>query len=75
MNVTLSSNLTSEFLQLFGCMFCSPVTGICDRKNFDSLLWATITVFQVNWKWHLVSFFKSYISHFWIFFEFDFSYF
>ena len=29
-------------------MFCHPTTGICDRKNFDSLLWATITVFQVT---------------------------
>ena len=35
-------------MQLFGCMFCDPNTGICDRKNFDSLLWATITVFQVD---------------------------
>ena len=34
-------------MQLFGCMFCDPITGLCDRKNFDSLLWATVTVFQV----------------------------
>ena len=36
-------------MNLFGCKFCD-FTGdvkICDRKNFDSLLWATVTVFQV----------------------------
>ena len=35
-------------MNLFGCKFCDPETGICDRKNFDSLLWATVTVFQVS---------------------------
>ena len=35
-------------MNLFGCKFCDPETGICDRKNFDSLLWATVTVFQVR---------------------------
>ena len=34
-------------MNLFGCKFCDPETKICDRKNFDSLLWATVTVFQV----------------------------
>ena len=34
-------------MNLFGCKFCDPDTGVCDRKNFDSLLWATVTVFQV----------------------------
>ena len=34
-------------MNLFGCKFCDPETGVCDRKNFDSLLWATVTVFQV----------------------------
>lgn len=37
-------------MNLFGCKFCRyRRTGayICDRKNFDSLLWAIITVFQV----------------------------
>lgn len=37
-------------MNLFGCKFCSKQSdGIqrCERKNFDSLLWATITVFQV----------------------------
>ena len=34
-------------MNLFGCKFCDPETGQCDRKNFDSLLWATVTVFQV----------------------------
>ena len=35
-------------MNLFGCKFCDPDTGVCDRKNFDSLLWATVTVFQVG---------------------------
>ena len=37
-------------MNLFGCRFCKKdSTGKtnCDRKNFDSLLWACITVFQV----------------------------
>ena len=34
-------------MNLFGCKFCNPETGNCERKNFDSLLWATVTVFQV----------------------------
>ena len=34
-------------MNLFGCKFCDPETGNCERKNFDSLLWATVTVFQV----------------------------
>src|SRR5262249_6371143 len=38
-------------MNLFGCKFCREdrETGemTCDRKNFDSLLWALITVFQV----------------------------
>ena len=38
-------------MNLFGCKFCDPETRICDRKNFDSLLWATVTVFQViSWR-------------------------
>ena len=35
-------------MNLFGCKFCDPETGACERKNFDSLLWATVTVFQVQ---------------------------
>ena len=35
-------------MNLFGCKFCDPETGTCERKNFDSLLWATVTVFQVH---------------------------
>jgi len=38
-------------MNLFGCKFCSTNkngTITKDRKNFDSLLWATITVFQVS---------------------------
>ena len=38
-------------MNLFGCKFCDrDAQGnkmFCDRKNFDSLLWATVTVFQV----------------------------
>ncbi|XP_037931644.1 sodium channel protein PaFPC1-like [Teleopsis dalmanni] len=37
-------------MNLFGCKFCEKVNGetICDRKNFDSLLWALVTVFQLS---------------------------
>lgn len=37
-------------MNLFGCKFCEIIDGdkICDRKNFDSLLWALVTVFQVD---------------------------
>jgi len=36
-----------------GSCSCSEIiqaesTCVCDRKNFDSMLWAFITVFQVN---------------------------
>nr|KAG5713418.1 hypothetical protein BaRGS_024966 [Batillaria attramentaria] len=37
-------------MNLFGCKFCKTLpSGVfkCDRKNFDSLLWAIVTVFQV----------------------------
>jgi hypothetical protein len=38
-------------MNLFGCRFCkideADGTKSCDRKNFDSLLWAIVTVFQV----------------------------
>ena len=37
-------------MNLFGCKFCrktSDQSTTCDRKNFDSLLWAIVTVFQV----------------------------
>jgi hypothetical protein len=37
-------------MNLFGCKFCSRAedgSKVCERKNFDSLLWAIITVFQV----------------------------
>ena len=45
-------------MNLFGCKFCDPETGQCDRKNFDSLLWATVTVFQV---WTLFDFGPIYL--------------
>lgn len=39
-------------MNLFGCKFCDKDSDgndiFCDRKNFDSLLWATVTVFQVS---------------------------
>ncbi|XP_038136004.1 voltage-dependent T-type calcium channel subunit alpha-1G isoform X4 [Cyprinodon tularosa] len=36
-------------MHLFGCKFCSEKDGVTipDRKNFDSLLWAIVTVFQI----------------------------
>ena len=37
-------------MNLFGCKFCRKSYDqkeSCDRKNFDSLLWAIVTVFQV----------------------------
>ena len=41
-------------MNLFGCKFCDKTLKgekgeeqVCDRKNFDSLLWAIVTVFQV----------------------------
>ncbi|KFD65588.1 hypothetical protein M514_09876 [Trichuris suis] len=40
-------------MNLFGCKFCRQEEAsdgtqvrLCDRKNFDSLFWATLTVFQ-----------------------------
>lgn len=37
-------------MHLFGCKFASERDGdtLPDRKNFDSLLWAIVTVFQVR---------------------------
>lgn len=37
-------------MNLFGCKFCEKndrEEQQCDRKNFDTLLWALVTVFQV----------------------------
>lgn len=37
-------------MNLFGCKFCEKSDREeqqCDRKNFDTLLWALVTVFQV----------------------------
>ena len=46
-------------MNLFGCKFCDPDTGNCERKNFDSLLWATVTVFQILTQedWNVVLFY------------------
>lgn len=37
-------------MNLFGCKFCEEINDekVCDRKNFDSLLWSLVTVFQVR---------------------------
>lgn len=42
-------------MNLFGCKFCKIEDTInsghikrCERKNFDSLLWALVTVFQAR---------------------------
>lgn len=41
-------------MHLFGCKFASERDGdtLPDRKNFDSLLWAIVTVFQVQTRKH-----------------------
>ncbi|XP_037069662.1 LOW QUALITY PROTEIN: voltage-dependent T-type calcium channel subunit alpha-1H-like [Pollicipes pollicipes] len=48
-------------MNLFGCRFCRKDAAgqvTCDRKNFDSLLWACITVFQILTQedWNVVLF-------------------
>ncbi|XP_050328266.1 uncharacterized protein LOC126758195 isoform X4 [Bactrocera neohumeralis] len=47
-------------MNLFGCKFCETVNDerVCDRKNFDSLLWALVTVFQILTQedWNVVLF-------------------
>ncbi|KAG8196966.1 hypothetical protein JTE90_009024 [Oedothorax gibbosus] len=48
-------------MNLFGCRFCKKVADgatQCDRKNFDSLLWAIVTVFQILTQedWNVVLF-------------------
>ncbi|KAL3983186.1 Ion transport family protein [Acanthocheilonema viteae] len=51
-------------MNLFGCKFCkNPATAMdqtkkCERKNFDSLLWALVTVFQILTQedWNVVLF-------------------
>lgn len=37
-------------MNLFGCKFCEEKEDgkECDRKNFDTLLWSLVTVFQVS---------------------------
>lgn len=54
-------------MNLFGCKFCkstdnrlsNAIEPHCPRKNFDSLLWATITVFQVRINFRLRYLFKN----------------
>ncbi|XP_065341308.1 voltage-dependent T-type calcium channel subunit alpha-1G-like isoform X4 [Cloeon dipterum] len=48
-------------MNLFGCKFCNKADDgsvSCDRKNFDSLLWAIVTVFQILTQedWNVVLF-------------------
>ncbi|GFT95624.1 voltage-dependent T-type calcium channel subunit alpha-1H [Nephila pilipes] len=48
-------------MNLFGCKFCRKLPDgatQCDRKNFDSLLWAIVTVFQILTQedWNVVLF-------------------
>ncbi|XP_037293759.1 voltage-dependent T-type calcium channel subunit alpha-1G isoform X2 [Manduca sexta] len=48
-------------MNLFGCKFCKKDEHgeqVCDRKNFDTLLWAFVTVFQVLTQedWNVVLF-------------------
>nr|XP_042899987.1 voltage-dependent T-type calcium channel subunit alpha-1G isoform X2 [Parasteatoda tepidariorum] len=48
-------------MNLFGCKFCKKLPDgatQCDRKNFDSLLWAIVTVFQILTQedWNVVLF-------------------
>ncbi|GFQ65261.1 voltage-dependent T-type calcium channel subunit alpha-1I [Trichonephila clavata] len=48
-------------MNLFGCKFCRKLpegATQCDRKNFDSLLWAIVTVFQILTQedWNVVLF-------------------
>ncbi|XP_073996715.1 ca[2+]-channel protein alpha[[1]] subunit T isoform X3 [Rhodnius prolixus] len=48
-------------MNLFGCQFCDRTSDgdqSCDRKNFDSLLWALVTVFQILTQedWNVVLF-------------------
>ncbi|OUC49924.1 transporter, cation channel family protein [Trichinella nativa] len=52
-------------MNLFGCKFCKQemtadgeLVKSCDRKNFDSLFWATLTVFQILTQedWNVVLF-------------------
>lgn len=46
----LNSSPSILGMHLFGCKFGSERDGdtLPDRKNFDSLLWAIVTVFQVS---------------------------
>ncbi|XP_023221349.1 voltage-dependent T-type calcium channel subunit alpha-1I-like [Centruroides sculpturatus] len=48
-------------MNLFGCRFCKKIgdgSMHCERKNFDSLLWAIVTVFQILTQedWNVVLF-------------------
>ena len=52
----MCANCSILGMNLFGCKFCEVLpdgSHKCWRKNFDSLLWAIITVFQVTSRWDL----------------------
>lgn len=56
-------------MNLFGCKFCKieeisygKQVKRCERKNFDTLLWALITVFQVRLRHFVVTFALFYCS-------------
>lgn len=52
-------------MNLFGCKFCEQINDEwqCDRKNFDSLLWALVTVFQVDSSHSLNSWFHRWFCN------------
>lgn len=52
-------------MNLFGCKFCETLpdgTERCDRKNFNSLLWSLVTVFQILTQedWNVSAYSRSY---------------
>lgn len=63
MHVSLCCSILG--MNLFGCKFCETMKGSsdveCDRKNFDSLLWAIVTVFQVPTKKKEKGYFFTYL--------------
>jgi voltage-dependent calcium channel T type alpha-1G len=49
LKIKLMSSFSILGMNLFGCKFCEDRDDekVCDRKNFDTLLWSLVTVFQV----------------------------
>lgn len=55
-------------MNLFGCKFCETLpdgTERCDRKNFNSLLWSLVTVFQILTQedWNVSSITKTHLKN------------